>query len=382
MDKTLPTTMLNYDDATRWIFDRINYERVCPQKSSAHFCLERIESFLALVGSPQKRIPAIHIAGTKGKGSTAAILDSILRNCGIRTGLFTSPHIHQFEERMRVDGEMPSPDELSALVNDLRASLATGPPDLVNSDITYFEVATLLAWMYFDRRDVEYVVLETGMGGRLDCTNVCHPIVTIITTIGLDHTHILGDTLAQIAAEKAGIIKSGIPVVTWAVQPEAFPVIADRAHDLGCPLLCGDRDILLNGSYSAGEDGARFTVSSRLCRHENLTSPLLGEHQARNSALAVVAADLLAETEPRVTPAGIRNGVSAVSWPLRFEIIQRSPTVVLDAAHNPQSAAALATTLVERFPSDRRRVLVSAAVGIKMRVACWNSCAPSSTASC
>lgn len=360
MNNPPPTTLPRYQDAIRWIYERINYERVCPQRSSAHFCLERIETFLSLVGSPQQRIPVIHIAGTKGKGSTAAILDSILRASGIRSGLFTSPHMHRFEERMRVDGQMPSNDELAALVVELQAGLTEAPADLIDSDITYFEVATLLAWMFFDRKATEYVVLETGLGGRLDCTNVCQPLVTIITNIGLDHTRILGDTVDKIAFEKAGIIKPGVPVLTWTTQPEAFSVIRDRAKEIGCPLFCGDREISVTGQRLEQDGLRRFTINSPVRQHDNLVSVLRGDHQTRNAALAVAAADLLSEVDDRITCSSVARGIATVVWPLRFEVFDGKPTIVLDAAHNPHSVDALVATLKENFSSKDRYVLIFA----------------------
>ena len=224
----------SYDEAVRWIYERIDYERIPPVRASPHFQLDRVRRLLALIDSPQERIPAVHIAGTKGKGSTAAMVDSILRASDIRSGLFTSPHIEAFEERMTVRGRQPAEDEITQLVSSLQRSLRTADGDLRNNPPTYFEVATLLAWMYFDRHDAELVVLETGLGGRLDCTNVCHPIMTIITNISLDHTSILGNTLQKIAFEKAGIIKRDVPLVTGVI-PQRSGQSSAPGHSCGCP---------------------------------------------------------------------------------------------------------------------------------------------------
>lgn len=421
MDKALVTAVTGYDEAVRWIYDRIDYERIRPVRTSDHFRLERVERLLSLIDSPQKRIPAIHIAGTKGKGSTAAMLHSILTESGICNGLFTSPHLHLFEERMRVNQVMPTPEELTLLVTELRQRLEAAGPDVVADGPTYFEVATLLGWMFFDRRGTELVVLETGLGGRLDCTNVCRPLVTIITTIGLDHTHILGNTLPQIAAEKAGIIKPGIPVLTWATQPGVIDVIRQRAVENGCAIVEGDVDLReeavepdeRRGSDEQVPDGAaaadEFIVGSyrysQTCQirtpfrtHHDLKLALPGDHQRRNAALAVCAADFVAQSDSRITEATVARGLAATRWPLRFEIFRdvmttvqpivspsskehsqseptvsavdarsaencriRFPALILDAAHNPDSLAAFLRTLNQIFPRGGRRTLIFAA---------------------
>ncbi len=370
MDNQLPQFIEDYDDAARWIFDRINYERVRPRTSSGHFRLERIERLLDLIDSPHKRIPAIHIAGTKGKGSTAAMLDAILKESGIHCGLFTSPHIHLFEERMKVGGRMPTKIDLTELVRDLNDRLSAADSKFTADGPTYFEVATLLAWMYFDRQNAEFVVLETGLGGRLDCTNVCQPLATVITSISLDHTHILGDTLEKIAAEKAGIIKSGIPVMTWALQPEVLQVITDRGTEFNCPVFVGTRDIHVKSAASQNGDVQQFDVTTPWRTHNNLQLTLLGEHQQRNAALAIAAADSLAMTlQPpsakavdysRITPDTIRRGIANVSWPLRFERFAGPPTFVLDAAHNPDSVKAFLHTFAAWPESHRNSVLIFA----------------------
>lgn len=328
-----------------------------------------MERLLTLVNSPQQRIPAIHIAGTKGKGSTSAILDSILRKSGVRTGLFTSPHIEVFEERMRINGVMPTPDQLVTMVAELDQAIQAAPPEIVEDGPTYFEVATLLAWKFFDQQKVDAVVLETGLGGRLDCTNVCRPLVTIITTIGLDHTHILGDTLPKIAAEKAGIIKAGIPVLTWALQPEVLAVIDAHADKVGSEVVEGIKHIRLVADAKNGNN--QFSVTTPWGSHEDLTVPLRGEHQLRNASLAIAAADFLANASQQNTSKypislqsidnnSIADGVRSVLWPLRFELHARTPEVVLDAAHNPDSIAALLKTLWDYAAVERRRVLIFA----------------------
>jgi dihydrofolate synthase / folylpolyglutamate synthase len=362
MEKTLPTTVTTYDDAVRWIYDRIDYERVRPRRQSSHFRLERVERLLALIGSPQQRIPAIHIAGTKGKGSTAAMVDSILTASGSRSGLFTSPHIHSFEERMRVAGCMPDPDELTVMVRSLQETLLNADADLIQDGVTYFEVATLLAWMFFDRNDIEFAVLETGLGGRLDCTTICQPVATVITSIGLDHTHILGNTIEAIAGEKAGIIKPDVPVFSWARQPDAVRVIAERSAALKCELFRGEIDIFecVRGAIGGEIGEQRFDVKTPVATHEDLMLPLLGDHQRRNAALAVAVSDFLSQTDHRITADSIAKGLASLSWPLRFEVVSTSPFIVLDAAHNPDAITACLNTLGSQNWSTDRRVLIFA----------------------
>ncbi len=367
MDKHLPTRIESYNDAIRWLYDRIDYERIRPSGQINPFRLERIERLLKRIGSPHERIPSVHIAGTKGKGSTAAMLDSILQASGIRTGLFTSPHIEQFEERMRVCGHMPTPEQLTRLVSRLCQLLEDAEMDVNDNIPTFFEVTTLLAWMLFDDERVQIAVLETGLGGRLDCTNVCRPLVTIITSIGLDHTHILGDTLSKIAWEKAGIIKFGVPVVQGQLPGDANLVVAARAKELGCQrLVCGKEfawhvdhnDNILSGRKRS----QKILVLTPSQSYDDLTIPLLGEHQAHNASLAVMAAELLKnQGYHQIDASSISKGIRSTCWPLRFEIFDGHPTIVLDAAHNPDSMHAVTGVLKGTEWQNRRRVLIFAA---------------------
>lgn len=358
-EAALPETIRDYDDAIRWIFDRINYERVSPQRASEHFRLERVEQLLSLIGAPQTRIPTVHIAGTKGKGSTAAIVDSILRAAGIRSGLFTSPHINQFEERMLVCGAQPSNGDLTSMVRELKAILSNAPSGLQEHEVTYFEVATLLAWMYFDRREVEIAVLETGLGGRLDTTNVCRPLVTVITVIGLDHTHILGDTIAQIAIEKAGIIKPGVPVLTAVTQPEAMQAITERADAGGCLVWRKGQEICVQArSGAASLTEQRLRIDTPVRQHHDISLGLAGTHQADNAALAVATADCLTQNSFEISTEAIAQGVASAQWPMRFEVIESAPKIVLDVAHNEDAVAAVADTWKSVFGRPPRSVLI------------------------
>lgn len=351
------TEIHSYFEAMKWISDRIDYEKIRPRKSSRHFRLERMAALLAIIGSPQERIAAVHIAGTKGKGTTAAILHSILVSSGIKTGLFTSPHLHKFEERMRVDHDLPSEELVTELVQKLVSALENNPDPVVEDGPTYFEIATLLAWMLFDQERVQLVVLETGLGGRLDCTNTCHPVLTIVTSIGLDHTEVLGDTISEIAAEKAGIIKPRIPNLTAAIQPEALEVIHRTAK------VNGSRSITLQEDYPSrieqSVDGncQVFSLTTPSFDLKSLRLPLLGSHQVTNAGLAIAAADLLTNRFPQINAATIRQGVEAVSWPIRFEMITTDPLIILDAAHNPDSVEAFVKTYKTCF-ADRDSIVL------------------------
>ena len=366
MEEHLSAAIHNYDDAIRWMYDRIDYERIRPDNKINPFRLERIARLLTRIGSPQERIPTVHIAGTKGKGSTAAMLDSILQAAGIRTGLFTSPHIEQFEERMRVAGRMPHPEQLTRLVARL-CDILQDEPNVSDRIPTFFEVTTLLAWMLFDEEQVQFAVLETGLGGRLDCTNVCRPLVTIITSIGLDHTHILGDTISKIAFEKAGILKPGIPVIQGQLPGDADAVVAAQAAVLGCRrFVCGrefawQTDHVCDGPYDRKRSQSILLITPTQ-RLDNLVLPLLGRHQAHNASLAVMAAELIGQSGyPEINAENIANGLRATHWPLRFEVFDGHPTIVLDAAHNPDSMQAVAEVLQGAEWQNRRRVLMFAA---------------------
>lgn len=354
----------DYSTAIAWLYDRIDYERTRPV-SQEPFRLERIQRLLTLIGSPHLRIPAIHIAGTKGKGSTAAMIESIARHAGIRTGLFTSPHIEQFEERMRVNSHMPSPETLTRLVKQLRSLLESADVDDADRMPTFFEAATLLAWMLFDEQQVQLAVLETGLGGRLDCTNVCNPLVTVITSIGFDHMAILGSTLDRIAWEKAGILKAAVPVVQGLLPAEADAVVAARAAELGCRrYVCGTDFTWTEDEFADARHVRRrsqlldFWTPRGACR--SATLPLLGKHQAHNASLAVMAAELASSRWPRIDQQAIIAGLGDTRWPLRFEVLEGHPTVVLDAAHNTDSLRALAQVLTASEWRQRRRVLVFA----------------------
>ncbi len=283
--------------------------------------LARVADAAARLGNPQCAAPALHVAGTNGKGSTAAMLDAMLRAAGRRVGLYTSPHLVSFRERIAIDGAPISEAEVVDGVARLRRDLDDA------RGLTAFEVMTLLAWTTFAARAVEVQVLEVGLGGRLDATNVVVPAVAAITNVGVDHEQYLGDTIAAIAAEKAGIIKPGVAVVSGAVGAAA-DVIAARAAALASPLSVLRRDFAIEPAA----DGT-LTYRSDASTVSALTVPLLGRHQHANAALALRALELAPALT--VPVAALHAGLANVRWPGRLQLVRRSPDVLLDGAHNP-----------------------------------------------
>jgi dihydrofolate synthase/folylpolyglutamate synthase len=314
----------------------------------------------------------VHLAGTKGKGSTAAMIAAVLSAAGYRTGLYTSPHLDRVEERIRIDGAEIPADGFVELVNRLRPVVAeldeeAGQELLGSQGPTYFEILTAMALVYFADHHVDWAVLEVGLGGRLDSTNVCHPAVSVITSISFDHTKQLGSTLAEIAGEKAGIIKPGVPVVSGVVQDEPREVIRQMAAQHGCRLI--ERTIDFDAQYQPvrsegpgdtleSSPRARIDFSVRLPRREytlcNLELSLLGEHQAANAAVALAALEELREQGLHVDDKDVRRGMAGIVWPARVEMVGTRPTVILDSAHNVASILALLTTLEQSFTARRR----------------------------
>lgn len=354
-----------YRQALDILYARINYEQLPREEySAAEFKLDRMQALLERIGNPQLDLPAIHIAGTKGKGSTAVICAALLAAAGRRVGLFTSPHLARFEERMRVNGREPAPDEVVRLIQDVSAaadSLASEGPD---RRPTFFEMTTAMAWLYFRRAAAELVVLEVGLGGRLDATNLCRPAATVITSISRDHTQLLGETLGEIAREKAGIIKPGIPVLSGVLNEPAASVIEQAAADAGAPFYRIGRDIVCTelrpDASSAPLPHWRARIRTPWREHADVRVPLAGEHQVANTALALAAFDLVTQPTAGITDETIARGLAGVQWPLRIEVLQRQPLVIADAAHNPASMAALVATL-QRIPARRRIGVFSAA---------------------
>lgn len=341
-------------------FDPIAYINT-PRWQASRLGLERIRELLERLGSPQDRLKFVHVAGTNGKGSICAYLASILGAAGYRTGMFTSPYIERFEERIRVDGVMISPDELRDVTLAVREH-AEAMAEETGGHPTEFELMTAVALEHFARCGCDIVVLEVGLGGRLDSTNVIDaPEACVIARIGLDHTALLGNTLAAIAGEKAGIIKEGSAVVSWPQESEAMAVIEHAAAEHGCELRMPDFARLEEGAVK-WEDGASPFRPFSYKEWTDLRTGILGSYQPQNATVALEAVDVLRGRGWRIPDEAVRAGVAQTCWPGRFEIVEggSSPdgfAIVVDGGHNPQGARALAASLAEVFPG-RRSVFV------------------------
>ena len=300
--------------------------------------LSRITRLLGALGNPQNSFAAIHVVGTNGKGSTAAFLSSILSAGGHRTGLFTSPHLISFTERIRIDGT--EIDEAS--VARLAQRIMAAAPE----ESTFFEIITAMAALHFAEAGVDIAVFEAGMGGRLDATNALNGLLTVITPVSLDHTDYLGRSIAEIAAEKSGISKAGTPVVSARQHPEAASVIADHARELDSPLyLCGE-------DFDAFWQQGRLSYRGLHLTLDSMEAGISGLYQSGNAALALAAAELLSEAGFPSVPQALAAGIERARWPGRMELFPGHPRVLLDGAHNPAGAAALAEALTE-IPRDR-----------------------------
>ncbi len=361
--------------ALAFLLGRIDYERTLTiPYATREFRLDRMRALLARLGDPQKRLQIVHVAGTKGKGSTSAMIAAALSACGYRTGLYTSPHLDRLEERIAVDGVPCSADEFVKLVDQLwpiveqmDAEFARqNPPEL---GPTYFEITTAMALVHFAAVETDAAVLEVGLGGRLDSTNVCQPLVSVITSISFDHTQLLGNTLAEIAAEKAGIIKPGVPVVSGVADEEPRKVIAEiarrngsRLMQLGAHFRFGyypPRRLDAVSGCARGSIDFENQVSGQHRKLNKIEIGLLGRHQAANVAVALAVLAELQAMGWRLPESEIRRGLAEVRWPARVEIVARQPTVVVDAAHNVASVQSLVDTLDESF-SAKHRLLIFA----------------------
>ena len=303
----------------------------------AEFGLTNTRRLAALAGNPQNQLRFIHVAGTNGKGSTCAMLESIYRAAGLRVGLFTSPHLVSFRERMQVNRQLLGETDVVRLVREMRPWLATFPAE---HHPTFFEVVTVMGLRHFVEQKCDLVIWETGLGGRLDATNIVTPLASVITNIQYDHQQWLGHTLGQIAVEKAGIIKPGVPVLTAANEPEALAVIEATAKRLKASLT-------------------RVAPEHVTCNKQPASLPLLGAHQQLNAALAIATVGVLQDKIP-LGQAAIDEGLNTVKWPGRLQLVTQPDgrKLLLDAAHNPAGADILATALKEYLPSERRTLII------------------------
>ncbi|MEW6402032.1 MAG: folylpolyglutamate synthase/dihydrofolate synthase family protein [Chloroflexota bacterium] len=344
-----------YNLALDYLYSFVDYSlKHSSELAKADFNLDRMFALMDLLGNPQKKYPIIHVAGTKGKGSVSALCASALQAAGYNVGLYTSPHLEDYCERIQVNGEPIVHERMVELVEEIKPAVAQV------EKLTTFEITTALAFMAFAKQNVNAAVVEVGLGGRLDATNIVTPCVSVITSLSYDHMLVLGDTLAKIAGEKAGIIKPGVPVVSSPQKDEALEVLLRIANERGCELTLVGRDVEFQRIAHA-LDRQRFKVSTGALRlrlaeprsaqcEVKLQIPLLGSHQVENAATAYTALKI---SGLQLADADIRKGFSQVKWPARFQIVRGEPPVIFDSAHNQDSFQKLRETLEENFPGTQ-----------------------------
>ncbi len=331
------------------------------QKFGMKFGLDNISRLFSAAGNPQESFRAVHVAGTNGKGSTSAMIESLLRTSGVRTGLFTSPHLVNFTERIRVDGEEIPERDVITLTEEVRGVAE----DIGDISPTFFEVITAMAFLFFRRMKIDWAVVETGLGGRLDATNVVSPEVSVITSIGHDHREFLGNTLGEIASEKAGIIKKNVPVVSSAQLPEVADVLTRKAAEAGSVLYRYPVDFSAR-MVAEAPDGICFDYRGSR-EYSGLKVPLAGGYQMMNASVAVRLAEVIAERHPALK-VDVRKGLWQVRWPGRLELIKKTPPILIDGAHNPDAALALSEYLRAMLaPRYKRIILIIGIMGDKDR---------------
>jgi dihydrofolate synthase / folylpolyglutamate synthase len=351
---------MSYNDIVRYLYDL--------QLHGIKFGLNNITRLASELGNPQESFLSVHVAGTNGKGSTSAMIASILQHAGLKTGLFTSPHLLSFTERIRVNGEEIEEDEVISITQEIMEAAS----NLGDFSPTFFEAVTAMGFLHFARKNVDIAVIETGMGGRLDATNIVRPIVSVITNIGFDHREFLGNTLREIAEEKAGIIKQGVPVVSSFHEPEAAGAIERRAAEKGSELFLFGRDF--SGTLKRADiSGICFDYEDSMSSPIfDIVLPLAGEHQMQNASVAIKAFELLhtggiiptgfnadsANHESVIYPACIKEGLKNTRWPGRLECINEEPAVFIDGAHNPAAAEALANALKKSYIEKYKKIII------------------------
>lgn len=330
------------------------------QTKEPHLGLERVRRLLALRGNPHLQISVIHIAGTNGKGSTIAHLRQLLQAKRLCIGTFTSPYLLNYNEQIAINGLLISDEDFCSLLQSYQRLLKEQADDTILQEITEFEIITALAYDYFCQQEVDVVIMEVGLGGLLDSTNVCRPDLTAITTIGLDHTAILGATLADIAEQKAGIIKERVPVVTGKISSETLAVIHTIAQQHQASHVCYGKDYQVE-SVQGLEEGEDFLFSNAFRQKEDYQTVLLGIHQVENAGLAIELCDQYCYLKglPLLSENEVRRALKRTYWPARLEKITNAPLILLDGAHNPHAMKALIASLESYFPDYQKHILFS-----------------------
>lgn len=322
---------MNYREAMDFLKDLTKF--------GMNFGLERILKLMELLDNPHTGQKVVHVGGTNGKGSTSAMIASMCQAAGFKVGLFTSPHLHAYTERIRINGEQISEERIAQLLTRLRPLLEQMVAEGYEHP-TEFEVSTALALLHFYEQQVDLSVVEVGLGGAIDSTNVVHPLVAVITNVAMDHMDYLGETIAEIARVKAGIVKYGTKVVTAVNKPEAWEILVGKCRKENAELIKVGRDVTWEELEVTGR-GSRFNLQGIGRDYHDLFIPLVGRHQFVNAATAVTAVELLGHYGLHVSEKAIRSGLATVSWPARLEMVRKSPQVLVDAAHNVDGAATL-----------------------------------------
>ncbi len=356
------TTNTTYEQAVDRLMSLADFERGTHSPGHGTFHLQRMTLLLDRLGNPHQSVPTVHIAGTKGKGSTAAMITAILTAQGHKTGLYTSPALHSVVERIRVGLKPIARADFATLVERIWPDAGWVAENGDHGDVTFFEFITAMAFLHFAQIGADFQVIEVGLGGRLDATNVLNPVVSVITPIMLDHVAILGDTVDLIAAEKAGIIKQGVPVVTAPQVPAALDVLIRVASERGARLVRVGDDVQWQERES-GLDGQSFDISGSLDVY-NIQTSLIGGFQQENAATATAAVETLAEGGVAVSTRGIVDGLAAVKWPGRLQVLpNQGAMVVVDGAHNPDSMHRLVSEVERYFEFDRLYLVFGATAG-------------------
>jgi dihydrofolate synthase/folylpolyglutamate synthase len=345
---------MNYREALEYLLKFADYERL--PRSGIVWDLKRIERLLARLDDPQNHARSVHVAGTKGKGSTSAMIASILKEAGYKVGLYTSPHLLSYMERIQVNGRPIAESDWARLTEEIKPHVEAENRRGDLGELTTFEIFTAMAFLHFRQVKADWQVVEVGLGGRLDATNVIKPEVGVITSISYDHTDVLGDTLAKIAREKAGIIKPGADIVSAPQFPEALEVIEGVCREKGVRLIKVGEDVTWErGGFDS--EGQGFRVKG-LRGDYGLWMPLLGEHQIENAANAVAAVELLAERGAGIKSENIVEGLKKVKWPGRLQVLGREPWVVVDGAHNAYSMRRLGEALEHYFKFEKLTLIL------------------------